>query len=445
MIEKKKEDILKNQDSAEQFIFCKAACGRFEKDKKKQKIICSKALKETFINIPVGDDIIKYFLSDFNSEKFCAVAVKANYDDTKDDDYQCVETAKIIDKISEEKNGVWGLIEPAVFGIIFENKKEQQIEYNVNLVKESLEKTANKKVFAGAASFPTSDYNKEDIIKNALKALDHAILTDKRTALFNSVTLNISGDKYYEQNNIKKAKEEFKAALKLVPSDLNILNSLGVCYAIRNDYLKAHQLFKKITEKSLNHQMAAYNIGMANLMLNKKEDALKHFLILYNQNEDYLFESGFQIAKIYIEDKNFKKAKPYIDTIIRLKPEKSVCHRLAGNYYAGLEDIDNAINSYKKAVKYNPYDAASLSALGYLFDKKGENIEIAISFCKESAVNFPENGLYRYRLGKLYFKNKMLNKAFDEFIAASNAGYDSSEYINIIKKELNITPIKITA
>ncbi len=437
MIEKKK-DIFKNQNSAGQFILCKANCTRFAKDKKKQKITCYNALQETFVNILLGEELIKYFLSHFNSKKFCAIAIKTDYDDKKDNDYQCVETAKIIDQISQEKNGLWGLIDPAVFGIIFEYKKTSHIENALKLIKKTLEKNGNKKIFAGAASFPTLDCKKEDIIKNALKALEHATLSEQKTACFNSITLNISGDKYYEQNNIKKAKKEFETALKLDPSDINILNSLGVCYAIKDDYLKALILFEKIIEKSPEHTMAVYNIGMTYLMLNKKTEALNRFLIIYRQNKNYLFEVAFQIAKIYIENTEPEKAKPYLDKIIGLKPKKSVCHRLIGDYYLGLKNIDNAINSYKKAIKYNPYDAASLSALGYSFDKKGENIEIAISFCKEGAVNSPENGLYRYRLGKLYFKNKMLDKALDEFVSASNAGYDSSEYIKTIKNDLHL-------
>ncbi len=435
MIEKKK-DISENHNSAGRFILCKTDCIRFAQDKEKQKITCYNALQETFINILLGDELIKYFLSRFNSEKFCAIAIKVDYDDNKDNDYQCVEIAKIIDKISREKNGLWGLIDPAVFGIIFEDKKTDNLENVLKLIKRTLEKNGNKKIFAGAAFFPALNYKKKNIIKNALKALDHATLSEQKIALFNSVTLNISGDKYYEQNNIKKAKKEFEAALKLNPSDINILNSLGVCYAIQENYLTALILFEKVIEKSPNHTMALYNIGMTDLMLNKKKEALKRFCIIYKQNKNYLFEAAFQMAKIYMENKEFEKVKPYLDKIIGLKPEKSICHRLAGDYHFELGNLDNAINFYKKAIKYNPYDAASLSALGYSFDKKGENIEIAISFCKEGAVNSPENGLYRHRLGKLYFKNKMFDKALDEFVAASNAGYDSSEYIKNIKNAL---------
>jgi len=75
-----------------------------------------------------------------------------------------------------------------------------------------------------------------------------------------------------------------------------------------------------------------------------------------------------------------------------------------------------------------------LSAMGCLFDEQGENPEISVVFCQESVQLSPENGLFRYRLGQLYFKQNRLNDALKEFKKAELLGQDASEYITKILK-----------
>jgi uncharacterized protein HemY len=57
-------------------------------------------------------------------------------------------------------------------------------------------------------------------------------------------------------------------------------------------------------------------------------------------------------------------------------------------------------------------------------------------FCKESVRLSPENGLFRYRLGQLYFKENRLTDALKEFKKAEFLGQDVSALIRQIKKQL---------
>jgi tetratricopeptide (TPR) repeat protein len=92
--------------------------------------------------------------------------------------------------------------------------------------------------------------------------------------------------------------------------------------------------------------------------------------------------------------------------------------------------------AYKRALKFNPGDAASLSALGCLFDEQGENPEIAVMFCRESVGLSPENGLFRHRLGQLYLKQNQLDEALKEFSEANKLGYGNTEVIQKIKHKI---------
>ena len=97
---------------------------------------------------------------------------------------------------------------------------------------------------------------------------------------------------------------------------------------------------------------------------------------------------------------------------------------------------NKAITSYKLAVRRNPNDAGALSALGLLYDEKGENPEIPLIFCEKSVELAPENGLYTYRLGCILENHGERQKALDTFERALDLGYDAEERIVKIKAAL---------
>ena len=75
-------------------------------------------------------------------------------------------------------------------------------------IQEEAREKLNLRLTIGAAGFPQTDYQKIDILDNALKALDHALLLGPgRIALFDDTSLNISGDKLFDQGKIVAALE----------------------------------------------------------------------------------------------------------------------------------------------------------------------------------------------------------------------------------------------
>jgi tetratricopeptide (TPR) repeat protein len=109
---------------------------------------------------------------------------------------------------------------------------------------------------------------------------------------------------------------------------------------------------------------------------------------------------------------------------------------LLGDCYAQLELPEKAIGAYRKAIKANPGDSLALSALGGLFDEKGENPEIAMVFCQESVRLAPDNPLLRQRLGRLYLKRNRLEEALREFEHAGRLGRDSTADIRSVRERM---------
>ena len=178
--------------------------------------------------------------------------------------------------------------------------------------------------------------------------------------------------------------------------------------------------------------MAWYNLGFTRMLAGHREKALDLFLKANTINRD-VFEVAFQTGRLLLEMEQPASGKKFLEHASRLEPKSGAVFRYLGECYTKTDRVPDAIVAYKRAIKYNPSDAASLSAIGCLFDEQGENPEISVMFCQESVTLSPENGLFRMRLGRLYYKQNRLDDALKEFKKAQLLGQDASEYIRKIK------------
>ena len=393
-------------------------------------------LKKYFPDLLAGKSFTDYAVQWLEpSHAFAAMAVGVDKKVGADEEEKTeapVDVVIAIDRICKENNGIWGLIENAVFGCFFMEIDENVCMEFARLIKSDLSENGNKTISIGTASFPSIDFKKKEIILNALKALRHAAFFGPDSAVsFDAVSLNINADRLYQEGDIKGAIEDFKKAVVLDPENLNVFNSLGVCYGILGAYEKAEESFQAALKIKPEDPMALYNAGFVNILINNRGKALAYMLEA-DKPDGEIFEVAYQTGKLYLESGNFEKAGKYLEKAVEIEPDAPHALRFLGESYAKLNLIDKAVASYKKALKFNPNDAHSLSAMGSLFDIQGENPEITIIFCQQSVNIEPENGLFRHRLGYLYFKQNELDNALREFEKAKLFGYDSSEFIEKI-------------
>ena len=181
--------------------------------------------------------------------------------------------------------------------------------------------------------------------------------------------------------------------------------------------------------------MALYNLGLAYVLTDKRDQALEFFLQADKINGD-AYEVVFQTGKLYLELGDPEKALMYLERAADLEPQAGVVYRYLGDCRAAGNMPREAIAAYRKAIKLNPQDAASLSALGCLFETQGENSEITLMFCRESVGLAPDNALFRYRLGRLYSNQNHLDEALSEFQQAQKLGYDCRDDIKAIEDRI---------
>lgn len=395
------------------------------------EMISARRLQEIFPNLLTRDafmaDALKML---YAVDRFAAIMVTVDgLHHLIDPNDAMINLAKALNDLCEFHSGAWGLMDHDMLGCFLPGKDEAQCRQSALMLQETLSKTRPETISIGIAAYPTITFKKNQVLENAKKALDHAAFFGPKSCVaFDSVSLNISGDKYYQNGDIDGAMEEFRLALKLDENNVNVHNSLGVCYGIKDQLDGALESFQTAMRLDPKDIMPIYNAGYVHFLKQEYADALEYFLNAVSINGT-VFELAVQTGRVYLSLNQPAPAKKHLETAVKLNPKSAAAFRLLGESSAIQDLLSDATAAYKICLKLNPDDCAAQSALGFLYEMQEKNSDIALMFCKQAAESEPENGLYHHRLGRLYLNRKRFNEAMDAFQKATDAGFDSSEYL----------------
>ncbi|MDR3154425.1 MAG: tetratricopeptide repeat protein [Deltaproteobacteria bacterium] len=219
---------------------------------------------------------------------------------------------------------------------------------------------------------------------------------------FGPQTLNILGDRLFDEGDVEGAIREYRRGLQLDPGHVNLLNSLGVCYGRLGDQRAAEAAFDDVLRLVPDDLMATFNKGLSLLLSGRPEEAerwLERSAALDPGNHEALY----QLGKTALELGHAEKALTALEATSALKGKRAGLHCLLGRARALAGDAAGARAAYKQAVKANPDDAESLSALGELYRGEGRDVAFALSLMRRSVELDPSNSLFRRRLGKLLY------------------------------------------
>ncbi len=341
-----------------------------------------------------------------------------------------IRLARIIDAVSKTHPMQWGRLDQERFACLYPDAKEEAAVELATEIQRRLALARAQTASIGVAVYPFWPFEKISILANAQKALDHAAFFGANTITpFDAVSLNISADKLYQYGDIDGAIDEFKKALMVDSKNVNVHNSLGVCYGVQGKFDLAIDAFETATGLNPDDVMATYNLGLAHYKQGNRDKALDLFLDAHHLDGDHP-DIACQIGICYKEMRQTDTALEYLVKAAQNNPKGAQVFRSLGDCYLEKQMIREAAKSYEKAVKGCPGDAKSLSALGHLYGLLGENLQIAIVLARESTIIDPNNGLYRYRLGKLYLQNRDYEKALGQLKNAAELGENCAELIS---------------
>lgn len=357
-----------------------------------------------------------------------------------------------------DKDGAWQWLCDSNLIIVLWGDTSQAEETIRDFIKFT-ESTLKIPSHAGAALFPFLNFPPEMTFSNAIKALDHsAFFASTSLTFFDDVTQNIYGDRLYQFGRVEDAAKEYEKGLEIKEDNLNLLNSLGVCYSLMNRLDLAREQFEKAvllystgTNSSLHRDSSAdRNISLDTNISSDVEIDDNQFMIFYNaaltcnlmgdikKAVEYIqhaiaitkefFETELTAGIIFLKADMTDKALLHLNKAVKLKPESAMVHRILGELYMQIKQPEKAANEYTRAVKLNPCDAVSMSGLARAFEVQNKNLDIALTMALKSVETAPDNPYFRTRLAKIYLKKGNYNFADSEFSRAYKQLKESEDY-----------------
>lgn len=302
--------------------------------------------------------------------------------------------------------------------------KKVAFDWAIDTIRVIAEKKGNaSSISVGVSCYPYGDFKKSEILFNCQKALLHAAFYGNSSgALFDAVSLNISGDIFFSDGNLAKAVTEYRRGLKCDSKDVNLHNSLGVALVMMNKLSLAMRSFEQALKLDRNNFMALYNLGLGEQVRNQKVKAysyLKKALENYSDTEegkDVCNDLKLQLGILSCDIGKYRETAPYLLAWVEgNKANRGVerIHFYLGKAHYELKENKKAMICLQRALRFNEFDDRAMNLLGRLYLEEKQGDDIALSLFRKSVELEPSNMQYWLDLARVQRQCGMLEEARD--------------------------------
>ena len=216
---------------------------------------------------------------------------------------------------------------------------------------------------------------------NSNKFIDAKKEIDKQIIKYsNSATLyNILGAILAAQNQLNKAVENYKKAIKIKPHYAQAYNNLGVTLHKLNKINEAIDCYKNALGIKSDFAEAFSNMGNSICELGKPNDALQYFKKAIQIKSDYA-EAHFGLGIAYQDLGKKKEALDNFQKAIKIKPDYAEVYNNLGVVLNDLTRFDESLSNYNKGIKLKPNHEKLYNNLGNLLNNLGRYDEATTAF-----------------------------------------------------------------
>ena len=307
----------------------------------------------------------------------------------------------------DHKKGTWENLSHDLFALAFWGyKNEKKASQLIVSLKNKISTELKTDILIGVANFPFHDFSKYQTVANAIKAADHAAFFGPDSLVhFDATSLNISGDRLYQLDKCEMAMEEYQKGLEIEPHNINLINSLGVCFGIMGKLDMAKLEFEKAMKINPDELIVIYNIGLLYQIEGDIDQAILYLQKAHGSDLS-IFEVELLLGHLLIKKKHPDQAIPHLEKASRINPKSGLTFRMKGEIYLAENLPEKAGREFNTAIKLNPSDAASLSGYAKSLELQGRNLTIALTLAQKSIAIEPDNKQFKKRLKTIQKKIK---------------------------------------
>ncbi len=253
----------------------------------------------------------------------------------------------------------------------------------------------------GVAGYPFLDYGRADVPENCRKALEHALLLPKepRLAVFDSISLTVSGDRLFAQGDIYAAMEEYKQGLLADEGNTLARNSLGICLAKLGRLPQARAEFERVIGRDAKNTMALYNLGCVSARLGELAAARRAFQKCVKANPDHVY-SLLRLGRLAEEARRFEAALKYYRRAMAATGGPALTLRHLARLAFKRGRLEEAREHLHQALVHDPKDAFSLHLMARLYLKEGQDPAIAEAMARQAVALRPDRKEFWKELGQ---------------------------------------------
>jgi len=247
------------------------------------------------------------------------------------------------------------------------------------------------KAAVGIAGYPFLDYSRADVADNCRKALDHALLLPEgpKLAVFDSLSLTVSGDRLFAMGDVYAAMEEFKQALLADEGNILARNSLGICLARLGRLEAARTEFTRVIGRDAKNTMALYNLGCVCRRLSEAKAARTAFQKCLRADPQHVF-SLLRLGRMAEEDRRFETARKYYRRAMETQNGPALTLRHLARLAFAQGRLEEAREHLHQALLHDPKDAFSLHLMARLYLEEGQDPAIAEAMARQAAALRPD-------------------------------------------------------
>lgn len=276
---------------------------------------------------------------------------------------------------------------------------------------EKLEITEDKKARAlvlfkeGAALLNEGDYN-QAVIKFTEAGADDGGLY---AAFYNR------GLAFEALGNLKEAEQSYGACLNINKTQAACLENIIIVKVKQQEHEGARDLVKAYLTEFPEEPFAHVAAAQLAFLENDFSAAEQHARAAIEREAENV-EALFIMAKLFFARKEYAAAKWVIKNALEIAPSHGGLHLLLGHTYVELEQLHDALDSYRLAVKFQATEEA-LESFGLMLLKRGR-VEESVNNLERLTVLFPKDYRHFVHLGNAWMADKQFQKSLQSYLTA---------------------------